>query len=312
VLGTGGAIETAMRTASGPDTISDVERRRLLQLTGILGAAAVVGVDGASIERSTYGAEHAALWRDYLKADRKQDRLAPTVARLEELLAAGGDPAACADVLQMAGEILFDGNRFVDAANVYTAAGHAAREAHAADLWACSLVRHGWLALAEERYEDAAGMLSAAGRVASRSGDSQRPARAWAAQVEAHALAGLGDVDGCLRALDIAETVRDMPSRPFEGWLRFDGGRLAEERGACLVRLGRPQQAEPVLLQALATLTPGRRQGAVLADLVQVGRQLRDTERVKTYEAKARKIARDTRSGWVAAKLKTETTKGKA
>src|SRR5215469_3577292 len=57
------------------------------------------------------------------------------------------------------------------------------------------------------------------------------------------------------------------------GWLRFDGSRLAEQRGACFVKLERPELAEPALQEALRYDLSTRRRGLVLADLALVALQ---------------------------------------
>ncbi|MFF4799963.1 hypothetical protein ACFY1U_16365 [Streptomyces sp. NPDC001351] len=54
-----------------------------------------------------------------------------------------------------------------------------------------------------------------------------------------------GNLSACERALHEAENVTDL-NGPFHngGWLRFDGSRLAEERGARYLRLGRLDLAD--------------------------------------------------------------------
>ncbi|MGW0834047.1 transcriptional regulator [Streptomyces prunicolor] len=146
---------------------------------------------------------------------------------------------AAGDLFQLAGELAFDGNRYTDAAASYTLAASAGKEAKSYDLWACALVRHAYVDLIEHRYADAAGALSAAEKVARR-GDSSLSTRHWVASVQAEAYAGLGDLSACERSLDEAEKVTDL-NGPVQkgGWLRFHGSRLAEERGARYLQLGR-------------------------------------------------------------------------
>ena len=146
-------------------------------------------------------------------------------------------------------------------------------------------------------------MLTPAATIARR-GDNSLSTQFWVASVQAKAYAGLGRADECLRALDTADQIASMGADAHNGgWLRFDGSRLHEERGACLTALQRPAEAEPVLLGALRRLDPGRRRGAVLADLVAVGAQLRDPELVTTYGTEALRIATATRSGFVVERL---------
>ncbi|WP_030945493.1 helix-turn-helix transcriptional regulator [Streptomyces sp. NRRL S-646] len=216
--------------------------------------------------------------------------------------------SAAGDLFQLAGELAFDGNRYTDAAASYTLAASASKEAKSYDLWACALVRHAYVDLYERRYADAATALSAAERVARR-GDSSLSTRHWVASVQAEAYAGLGNLSACERALDEAEKVTDL-SGPFHngGWLRFDGSRLAEERGARYLQLGRLDLAEKALTTALSqdVLASGqsfRRRGAVLTDLASIGAKRHDPDQVLAYGREALQLARATSSGYVARKL---------
>jgi hypothetical protein len=87
------------------------------------------------------------------------------------------------------------------------------------------------------------------------------------------------------------------------GWLRFDGSRLAEERGTCFVELGLPDLAEPALTSALDEDLSQRRRGSVLADLAMIGLQRRDSERLVVYAEAALELARQTGSGVIGRKL---------
>ncbi|MFD3483345.1 hypothetical protein [Streptomyces sp. NPDC058665] len=137
---------------------------------------------------------------------------------------------AAGDLSQLAGELAFDNGRYTDAAASYTLAASASREAGAYDLWACALVRHAYVGMSGEQYKEAAGVLSAAERIAKR-GDGSLSTRYWVASVQAEAYAGMGHLTACERALDAAEKVADLTGvTASSGWLRFDGSRLAEER----------------------------------------------------------------------------------
>lgn len=123
--------------------------------------------------------------------------------------------------------------------------------------------------------------------------------------VRAQVFAGLGDFDGCSRALDQAEAVQSLSGELHNGgWLRFDGSRLAEERGACYVELGRPDLAEAALTDALSQQISLRRRGSVLTDLALLGVQRDDPDQVLTYATAALELARHTGSGWVSTKLR--------
>ncbi|MBZ6194164.1 helix-turn-helix transcriptional regulator [Streptomyces olivaceus] len=221
-------------------------------------------------------------------------------------------PALCGaagDLFQLAGELAFDGSRYTDAAASYTLAASASQEAKAYDLWACALVRHAYVDLYERRYADAVGTLSAAQELARR-GDGSLSTRHWIASVLAEAYAGLGDLCACERALDQAEEVTGLggPAHHNGGWLRFDGSRLAEERGARYLQLGRLDLAEKALVSALGQDLPAsgqslRRRGAVLTGLASVGARRQDPEQVLVYGGEALLLARTTSSGYVAHKL---------
>ncbi|MEV7421078.1 MULTISPECIES: tetratricopeptide repeat protein [unclassified Streptomyces] len=110
--------------------------------------------------------------------------------------------------------------------------------------------------------------------------------------------------------MDRAEAVHDLaPDGTSSGWLRFDGERLAEERGSRYVRLGRLDLAESALKDALeqTALASGqsyRRRGAVLTDLAAIGAKRRDVEQVVAYGREAIGLARASRSGYVARRLR--------
>ncbi|MFF2651421.1 tetratricopeptide repeat protein [Streptomyces sp. NPDC058045] len=110
--------------------------------------------------------------------------------------------------------------------------------------------------------------------------------------------------------MDEAEKVRDIAGQGNNGgWLRFDGSRLAEERGARYVQLGRLDLAEKALKSALEqdVLAEGqsfRRRGAVLTDLAAIGARRRDPEQVVTFGVQALQLARESSSGYVARRLR--------
>jgi transcriptional regulator with XRE-family HTH domain len=209
-----------------------------------------------------------------------------------------------ADLFQLAGEIFFDGNRYTDAAHCYTLAATASKEAAASDLWACALTRHAFVAVYERRFADAAPMLDVAATLARR-GDPSLSTRHWVAVVQAETFAGLGDFDSCQTALDTAAEVQRLRGQVHNGgWLRFDGSRLAEERGTCYVTLGRHDLAEAALVDALQGTLTARRKAGVLTDLAMIGVHRRDPDQVVTYADTVLTTARQTRSGVIAQKLR--------
>lgn len=207
------------------------------------------------------------------------------------------------ELLQLAGEIFFDANKYSDAAYCYTLASAASKEADAFDLWACAVTRHAFIEMYERQFDKAASMLELAARLARR-GDEALSTRYWVSSVQAQAFAGLGDLVACQRALDTAEQVRELSSDASNGgWLRFDGSRLAEERGACYVQLRRPDLAENVLGDALRQDLSTRRRASVLTDLATIGVQRGEVDQLIIYAEPALEIATRTGSGFVSRKL---------
>jgi hypothetical protein len=244
-----------------------MRRRELLRLLAIGGA--VDGVDFERIEASRrrgvdratldqYEALNAELWRVFVLASAKvrvappvQDHLALILDVLQRSVAPDLRRRLSALVLICCNcpEIAFDHNAYTDAVHCYTLAGTAAREAKAADLWACALVRNAFAALAERNHTAAAHMLELAADIAA-DGDSELSTRQWVAAVQAETFAGAGNTAGCERALERAEQVIGLPGPVHNGgWLRFDASRLPEERATCYLELGRFDLAEKALAE---------------------------------------------------------------
>ncbi|MER7717748.1 hypothetical protein ABTX99_12505 [Streptomyces flaveolus] len=131
--------------------------------------------------------------------------------------------------------------------------------------------------------------------------------------MQAEAYAWLGDFDACEEAFDEAEKVAGLRGAVSNGgWLRFDGSRLAEERGARYLQLNRLGKAEAALKDALklAPLAPGHsfsRRGAVLVDLAAIGAKRKDSQQVVQYGLEALRLARASGSGYVARRLQSLT-----
>ncbi|MBT2413896.1 helix-turn-helix transcriptional regulator [Streptomyces sp. ISL-12] len=309
--------------AYGPGEEDMIRREfmRVLAVTGALVAlpadeADALAEDAARSDAAGYLRMNEHLWQVYQLA-RSKHSVRPVVTgqltTLNEHLADGpSTPAAlCAaagDLFQLAGELAFDRNRYTDAAAAYSLAASASKEARAFDLWACALVRHAYVETASGRYGEAVGLLSVAERVAER-GDHSLSTRQWVASVRAEAYAGLGNLRECERALDEAEKVVHLGDHAHNGgWLRFDGSRLAEERGARYAQLGRLDKAEAALDIALTQLAlargqSSRRRGAVLVNLAAIGAKRRDTEQLLTSATEALRLARQSSSGYVVRKL---------
>ncbi|MGI5469893.1 helix-turn-helix transcriptional regulator [Streptomyces sp. CA-132043] len=309
----------------GPGELDDMIRREFLRAIAVTGALAALPVDDAAaladgVQRGSstdFRRMNEHLWQVYQLARTKgtvypivRDQLTALNKRLTSRSNAEARQlcSAAGDLFQLAGELAFDGNRYTDAAASYTLAASASKDAGSFDLWACALVRHAYVDVYERRYKAATDVLSAAEKIAKR-GDSSLSTRHWVASVQAEAYAGLGHLTDCERALDEAERVQDLGAPGHNGgWLRFDGSRLAEERGARYVQLGRLDLAEKALKAALkqGALAEGqsfRRRGAVLTDLAAIGAKRRDPDQLITYGHQALQLARESSSGYVARRL---------
>ncbi|MGW2423361.1 helix-turn-helix transcriptional regulator [Streptomyces sp. NPDC001709] len=302
-----------------PGDIDDMIRREFLRVIAVTGALSALGPDEAEAAPDDAGdfvRMNGHLWQVYQLARSKRsvasivrDQISTLTDALKTSQQTGKLCEAAGDLFQLAGELAFDGNRYTDAAASYTLAASASSNARAFDLWACALVRHAYVDVYEQRFAEAAEILDAARRIAQR-GDSQLSTRYWVAAVQAEAYAGLGNFDACERALNDAQRVTYLGDGAHNGgWLRFDGSRLAEERGARYVQLGRLDLAETALTDALKSeaLAAGqsfRRRGAVLVDLASIGAKRRDAEQVTAYGREALRLARQSGSGYVARRLR--------
>ncbi|MFD3558503.1 helix-turn-helix transcriptional regulator [Streptomyces sp. NPDC058686] len=316
--------ESHSHDAYGPGD-DDMIRREFLRVIAVAGTLAALSAEEAEAVADEaardaadgYQSMNGHLWKVYQLARSKrsvQPIVRDQLAALNVSLGDGEGPfgglcVAAGDLFQLAGELAFDGNQHTDAAASYSLAASASKEAGAFDLWACALVRHAYVEMASANYREAVGLLSAAARVAKR-GDSSLSTRQWVAAVQAEAHAGLGNLTECERALEEAETVVHLGKHAHNGgWLRFDGSRLAEERGARYVQMGRLDLAEAALTSALdqTALAKGhsyRRRGSVLVDLAALGAKRRDPEQVVSYGHEALRLARQSSSGYVARRLR--------
>jgi hypothetical protein len=281
------------------------------ELPGWLATRRASKIDGTALD--DLNEINSQLWRIFTASRSK--RTVFTLARLQvdalvEALDAGPTVVThrrlCAmlgDVLQLTGEVFFDREQYVDAAHCYTVAANLSREAQQWDLWSCALTRHAFIGVYERRFADAVPMLEQAARVAKR-GDPQLSTRQWVDVVAAQAFAGLRNSTACRAAIDSASVVEGLKGPIHNGgWLRFDGRRLDEERGACYVELGHSDEAEGVLLSALQAPLSERRRGNVLADLAMIGAQRADAENTTTFGWQAVNVARQTGSGVVGRRL---------
>lgn len=213
------AAAPAARGGGAKDAADGMHRRELLYLFSVAGALMAApdrerlgyAAKGHGIDSGTV-AELAALnshmWRVFVLA--KSKRLVYPVVR-EQFDVLVGHLRSCesdaahrrlcelsCDLFQLAGEILFDGCQYTDAAQCYALAATAAREAGALDLWACALIRHAFIALYERSFRHALPLLEMAAGLAER-GDTRLSTRYWVSVVQARAFAGLGDLRACAR-----------------------------------------------------------------------------------------------------------------
>jgi transcriptional regulator with XRE-family HTH domain len=272
--------------------LDNVIRRDFLQLMTVTAAATALPTPANAADSSHgYRPMNDHLWKVYSLAPAKRS-VYPLVrdqaAELATTLRGAGTETTrkrlcqeAGDLFQLAGEVLFDGTHYTDAAHCYTLAAGAAKEAGNPDLWACALTRHAFIGLyGDHKYRETVPLLELANAVAER-GDPSLSTRHWVAAVQAEAYAGIGDSDACKRALDRAEEVHGLGAGMHNGgWLRFDGSRLAEERGTCFVRLGRLDLAESALTEALKMKLSMRRRGSVLTDLAILGTLRRDVDQI--------------------------------
>ncbi|MBX7267510.1 hypothetical protein KIF24_16725 [Micromonospora sp. Llam7] len=90
--------------------------------------------------------------------------------------------AVAADLLQLAGELAFDADRYDEGAQCYSLAATASREANAFDLWAGAMTRYAYVSLYDGAFSAAEPMLDAAARLAI-NGDTSLSTRHWVQSV---------------------------------------------------------------------------------------------------------------------------------
>lgn len=147
-------------------------------------------------------------------------------------------------------------------------------------MWACALTRHAFIAVYEHQHREAAPLLDLAAALASRVTPTSRPGTGSPPSRRKPSRDSV--ISTCARALDAAAEVQHLQGPVHNGgWLRFDGSRLAEERGTCFVTLGRLDLAETALADALSGALTARREASVLTDPAMIGVYRADPEQVK-------------------------------
>jgi transcriptional regulator with XRE-family HTH domain len=204
-------------TAGASDkTSDDIQRRELLRLLSMVGVLVTwPGTDDQlgshwldcpsndfgrldDVTIDEYAMLNTHLWRVFVLSEFKaavfplvRNQLDALAASLSKPRGVAGHQRLCSlasELLQLAGEIFFDANRYTDAAHCYTLAATASKEAGALDLWACAMTRHAFIEIYERRFEEAALMLDLAAHLA-RKGDASLSTRYWVAAVQAQAFA---------------------------------------------------------------------------------------------------------------------------
>jgi transcriptional regulator with XRE-family HTH domain len=299
--------------AAGEDM--NTKRRELLRFLRVAGSALAFSfpvdwdrishavtrpllLDSAVLEN--LGVINRRFWSLYLAASAKSTLLDGVTGQLKTLVqflreshAQGIHRQICAlasDAAQLAGEIHFDRQEPELATSCYSFAAEAAREARAYDLWSCALLRSALSPLYAGHFDEAIPRVKEAGWLAMH-GDLQLPTRFWAAAVEAETEAGCGRLQRCLSALEKAQGVATI-TEASPGWTRFETARLPALRGACFVRLQRPNLAVPALQEALEQFAcAGRRRGMVLLDLAVAAIQQNEIEQACLYLSEVAEIA---------------------
>jgi transcriptional regulator with XRE-family HTH domain len=320
-LAASGVVVAASHTTG----IFAMYRRELLRLLGLAGTLICLPPAAESGERHEARRSgglkdlhdfNTHLWQVFSLSATKhlvypltQDQLHVLVDRLDTAKSEFEHRQLCilaSELFQLAGEILFDSDLYADATHCYNLAASAAKEASAFDHWACALTRNAYISMYDQQYAQAARILAAANRIATR-GDGQLATRYWVASVQAQAAAALHDVDGFKRAWSVAEQItgaRDLMNPG--GWLRFDGSRLDEERGACHLTLGQSELAANALAEALNRSVSPRRRSSLLVDLGVVGARRHDADEVLLHGHAAVTIAEQSRSpGYLGRRLRT-------
>lgn len=204
-----------------------------------------------------------------------------------------------ADVAALAGWQALDMGNAAEAWRQLKEAGAAAREAGNPTLHAFIVAQTGYIPLLSGNPRSALPLLEQAESIAYR--QATPTFRAWLSAARAESLAGVGDVDGCLRALDRAE-LHISRARPGEelthSVAHFDESHMLRWRGQCLVQLGRVREAEDVLRASLTKIDASfvRARSGVLLDLASALAQQGEVEEACRTAKEALLLARDTQS----------------
>lgn len=194
------------------------------------------------------------------------------------------------EVAQLLGKTLFDLRDHPLAFSYYGFALKAALEAHNYDLWAASLGRMGLLLLSSDQPQQTLTLLEEA----QDSPIQSSKIRSWHAAIEAEAYSYLGNSSACRKAL---KRVKDTSEADIYA-TGFTRARLASYEGSCYLRLNQPENALPVLEQALTLIDPTaiRRLSRLLTYLGEVHVRLEHERQAYEYASQALDLTCQTQS----------------
>ncbi|HEU0003483.1 MAG TPA: helix-turn-helix transcriptional regulator [Ktedonobacteraceae bacterium] len=216
-------------------------------------------------------------------------------------------------IAQLAGHLLFDMSEFARARSFHQLAITAAQEGQNQALEAVAWARMSFTWTYSGNPLEALRCIQEARRITT--GNVNVTVRAYLAAVEAEIEAILGNSKFCLKLLEIAEHVEDLPPPGEEiYWLHFDRSRFAGYQGTCFKRLYNPEDsktytflrtAQNALTDALTLLDPARlqRRPTLLIDLAGTYAQQGDVEGACEYAVQALSIMAQTKSRTVAKRL---------
>jgi transcriptional regulator with XRE-family HTH domain len=167
----------------------------------------------------------------------------------------------------VAGNVFYDLKRYPNAWGYLDSAVAAAKEAEDRDLEAWSLATQSLIPTYAGDHEEALILIEKARGVAV--GHASPSRQAWICALAARARAGVGDEDGCRRAIGEASRTLDRatPASRRPGTDFFDAPRLRGIDGTCWLLLGRSNTARNALDEALALRDPADIKGRALLRL---------------------------------------------
>src|SRR5581483_131155 len=199
------------------------------------------------------------------------------------------------EVAQLLGKTLFDLRDYSLAFSYYRFALKAALEVHNYDLWATSLGRMGLLLLSNGQPQQALALLEEAQGAPIQS----LKIRLWHAAIEAEAYSYSDNPSACRKALERAKDTSEATFLEADIYATgFTRARLASYEGACYLRLNQPENALPMLEQALMLIDPTaiRRLSRLLAYLGETHIRLEHDRQAYECASQALDLTRQTQS----------------